>query len=80
MKKSLLPPIFPFARKKSPFFLCTCPKCGFLQMYEVGDYDTIVIDDSDDKNSIVTVEKLPSKCPVCGAKLKKQSMPDTKKY
>jgi len=80
MTKSLLPPIFPFGRKGSPFYMCTCPKCGFQQMYEVGDYDTIVIDGSSDSDSILTVAELPSTCPVCGAKLKKQSMPDTRRH
>lgn len=77
---SFLPPLFPFGRKPSPFYLCECPKCGFRQSYELGDPSSAIVNGAKDPDSMKTVEKLPDTCPKCGAKWKKNHMPDLRKY
>lgn len=73
-----IPPNLPFGKKRSPFFLCECPKCGFRQSYEIGNpQDEIVIDAG--ATDILTVETLPATCPKCGAKWKHIPMPDARR-
>ena len=77
---SFLPPLFPFGRKPSPFYLCECPKCGFRQSYELGDPGSVITNGDEEPDSMKTVEKIPTVCPKCGAKWKKNHMPDLRKY
>ncbi|MBQ4107712.1 MAG: hypothetical protein IJC73_09090 [Lentisphaeria bacterium] len=66
-----------FRKKNEPqFYLLTCPKCGFKKMYEQGNYEVVVCDpDCAPSSSPEVVEKLPTACPACGAKLKKENLP-----
>ena len=77
---SFMPSNFPFGRKPSPFYLCECPKCGFRQSYELGDPSTVVVCGEEDPDSMKTVETIPAACPKCGAKWKKNHLPDPRKY
>lgn len=80
MNQFIQQPPWPFGRKPSPFYLCQCPKCGFEETYEVDDTESIASDGSEESSSPKTVNKLPSACPKCGARLKKKHMPDFRKF
>ncbi len=74
-----LPPDPIFGRGPSPFYLCNCPKCGFQQSYMLD--DSVSVSSSDDaSDAMKVVEKIPDKCPKCGAKWKKIHMPDFRKF
>ena len=79
MKAFFLPP-WPFGPKRCQYYFCQCPKCGFQQMYEVGSAEAHHIGDPEEGSAMQTVEKLPSTCPKCGAKLKKSEMRSPIKY
>lgn len=76
---NFIPPGFPFGRDPSSFYLCECPKCGFRQSYELGAPSSAIVNGAEDPDSMKTVEKIPKVCPKCGAKWKKNHMPDLRK-
>ena len=77
---SFIPQRSIFGLKRSSFYLCECPKCGFRQPYELGDPSLEIINGEEEPDSMKTVEKIPTVCPKCGAKWKKTNMPDLRKY
>ena len=76
----IIPPLFPWGRKPSPFYLCECPKCGFRQSYELGDPSSVISDGETAPEDRQTVEKIPDVCPKCGAKWKKKHLPDLRRF
>ena len=57
------------------FYASTCPKCGFHEIYQVSDYETIEIDADGTSTDSNCVKTLPKVCPKCGAKLNSKRMP-----
>ena len=56
------------------FYASSCPNCGFHTVYEVGDFETIVLDGEASENDCTSVKELPKVCPKCGAKLNSRRM------
>ena len=77
--RSFMPPRSPFGRGPSPFYQCKCPKCGFQQVYELGD-PAMVFSRDESKNPIRTVKEVPDVCPKCGEKWEKTHMPDLRRW
>ena len=81
--KSFIPPILRRAGNgESPFYLCECPACGCRRHYELGDPAEVIVNGeaSAEGDAMETVEKIPSRCPQCGAVWKQNRMPDLRRY